>query len=73
MKFLVDAQLPPALARAMASEGHDAVHVCDLDMTSASDPEVWNEGLRRGAAIHGPDDRGGGKDHRSSVTASPRG
>ncbi len=35
----------------MASEGHDAVHVCDLDMTSASDPEVWNEGLRRGAAI----------------------
>ncbi|WP_067838229.1 DUF5615 family PIN-like protein [Nocardia lijiangensis] len=51
MKFLVDAQLPPALARAMASEGHDAVHVCDLDMASASDPEVWNEGLRRGAAI----------------------
>ncbi|WP_067784036.1 DUF5615 family PIN-like protein [Nocardia amikacinitolerans] len=51
MKFLVDAQLPPALARALASEGHDAVHVCDLDMTSASDPEVWNEGIRRGAAI----------------------
>ncbi|MFD4433740.1 DUF5615 family PIN-like protein [Nocardia sp. NPDC058497] len=51
MKFLVDAQLPPALARAIASEGHDAVHVCDLDMTSAPDTEVWNESLRRGAAI----------------------
>ncbi|MEV0033019.1 DUF5615 family PIN-like protein [Nocardia sp. NPDC050793] len=37
MKFLVDAQLPPTLARAMASEGHDAVHVCDLDMTAADD------------------------------------
>ncbi|MFC4375748.1 DUF5615 family PIN-like protein [Nocardia halotolerans] len=51
MKFLVDAQLPPALARAIVGEGHDAVHVCDLDMTSASDNEVWDEGRRRGAAI----------------------
>ncbi|MEU4318499.1 DUF5615 family PIN-like protein [Nocardia fluminea] len=51
MNFLIDAQLPPALARAIASEGHDASHVCDLDMTSAPDLEVWNEALRRGAAI----------------------
>ncbi|MFB7876395.1 DUF5615 family PIN-like protein [Nocardia sp. NPDC056064] len=51
MIFLVDAQLPPAPARAIASEGHAAVHVCDLDMTAASDTEVWNEALRKGAAI----------------------
>lgn len=51
MIFLVDAQLPPALARAIANEGHDAVHVCDLDMTAASDVEVWDEAFRRGAAI----------------------
>ncbi|MFD3743716.1 DUF5615 family PIN-like protein [Nocardia sp. NPDC058633] len=51
MKFLVDAQLPPALARAIANEGHDAVHVCDLDMTSAPDSEVWNAAILRGAAI----------------------
>lgn len=36
MRFLVDAQLPPALARWLTERGHDAVHVLDLglgDMT----------------------------------------
>lgn len=51
MKFLVDAQLPPALARAVATEGHDAVHVCDIDMTSASDHAVWDEAVHRGAVV----------------------
>lgn len=30
MKFLVDAQLPPRLVRALAAAGHDAVHTLDL-------------------------------------------
>jgi predicted nuclease of predicted toxin-antitoxin system len=30
MRFLVDAQLPPALAQWLASHGHDAMHVTDL-------------------------------------------
>lgn len=30
MKFLVDAQLPPRLARALVAAGHDAVHTFDL-------------------------------------------
>ena len=30
MKFLVDAQLPPRLARALVAAGHDAVHTRDL-------------------------------------------
>lgn len=30
MKFLVDAQLPPRLARALVAAGHDAVHTLDL-------------------------------------------
>jgi predicted nuclease of predicted toxin-antitoxin system len=32
MRFVVDAQLPPALARYLSSLGHDAEHVFDLDM-----------------------------------------
>ncbi|WP_025352952.1 DUF5615 family PIN-like protein [Nocardia nova] len=51
MKFVVDAQLPPALARAVTAEGHEAVHVCDIAMTSASDQAVWDEAIRRGAAV----------------------
>jgi len=30
VKFLVDAQLPPRLARALVAAGHDAVHTLDL-------------------------------------------
>ncbi|HEY0813740.1 MAG TPA: DUF5615 family PIN-like protein [Pseudonocardia sp.] len=30
MKFLVDAQLPLRLARALAAAGHDAIHTSDL-------------------------------------------
>ncbi|MBF6437122.1 DUF5615 family PIN-like protein [Nocardia cyriacigeorgica] len=51
MRFVVDAQLPPALARALTEEGHDAVHVCDIGLLSAPDVDVWAEALERGAAI----------------------
>ncbi|MFF0453664.1 DUF5615 family PIN-like protein [Nocardia africana] len=51
MKFLVDAQLPPALARAIAAEGHEAVHLCDVDLTAASDYAVWDEAVRREAVV----------------------
>ncbi len=51
MKFLVDAQLPPALARALSELGHHAAHVSDLDLQTASDLAIWNEAQRRGATI----------------------
>lgn len=41
MNFLVDAQLPPALARWIASQGHGAVHVFDLGFHTAADPVIW--------------------------------
>jgi len=41
VKFLVDANLPPALARWLASQGHEAYHVSDLGMTSMSDRAIW--------------------------------
>ncbi|MEU4344779.1 DUF5615 family PIN-like protein [Nocardia sp. NPDC023852] len=40
----------------LTDEGHDAVHVCDIDLTSAADSEVWNEALRRDAVIISKDE-----------------
>lgn len=41
MKWIVDAQLPPALARYIAAKGEDAIHVVDLEMMAASDSQIW--------------------------------
>lgn len=41
MRFLVDAQLPPALARWLEAQGYRAAHVSDLEMSAASDVEIW--------------------------------
>lgn len=42
MKFLVDNQLPLALAKFLISKGHHAAHVLDLGLASARDSEIWN-------------------------------
>lgn len=42
MRFLVDAQLPPALARWLAGKCFVAEHVFDLHMETASDSEIWS-------------------------------
>lgn len=51
MRFIVDAQLPPALARWLAAHGHDASHVSDLLMQSAADAAIWNLAVQLRAAI----------------------
>lgn len=51
MKFLIDAQLPPALARFMTAQGENARHVLDLDMMEASDSAIWNLALRENLII----------------------
>ncbi|HIJ38432.1 MAG TPA: DUF5615 family PIN-like protein [Rhodospirillaceae bacterium] len=51
MKFLVDAQLPPALARALTALGHEAVHVADINLEDVADAIIWNEAQSRGAVI----------------------
>ncbi len=51
MKFLVDANLPPALARWLASEGHEAQHVGDFGMERAPDREIWARARETGACI----------------------
>lgn len=43
VKFLIDNQLPPALARFIETDfGHPALHVVDIGMRDASDAEVWS-------------------------------
>ena len=37
---MLDAHLPPVLARVMAREGYEVVHLFDLDMNAAADPDI---------------------------------
>jgi predicted nuclease of predicted toxin-antitoxin system len=51
MKFLVDAQLPPALARWLLAGGHEAEHVGDRGMQTASDGAIWDYALASAVVI----------------------
>jgi predicted nuclease of predicted toxin-antitoxin system len=51
MRFLVDAQLPPALARWLAANGQTAEHVADRQLEAASDSAIWECALREAVAI----------------------
>ena len=51
MKFIIDANLPPALAEWLASEGHEAHHVTDLGMAQMPDREIWTRARDLDACI----------------------
>lgn len=51
MRLLIDAQLPPALARALTAQGHDAAHVEDIGLRHAPDSLIWNYAVQNQAAI----------------------
>lgn len=51
LRFLVDAQLPPALARKIASLGYQAEHLLDLGLLEADDSTVWDHALTQHAVI----------------------
>jgi predicted nuclease of predicted toxin-antitoxin system len=51
MRFLVDDQLPPALARWLTAQGHEASHVKDLGLTGATDRKVWERARIDGAVV----------------------
>ena len=40
MKFLIDAQLPPALCGWLRQKGHEAVHVFEIAMVDATDQAI---------------------------------
>ena len=51
MRFVVDAQLPPALARRIESFGHIAEHVADRGLAKAADNEIRAVAAEIGAVI----------------------
>ncbi len=51
MNFLIDAQLPPALATWLTQQGHTAEHVDNVGLRNADDIVIWNHALRNGAIV----------------------
>lgn len=55
-RFIVDAQLPPALARWITTQGHDAEHVVDFGQDGTTDQEIWQRAMTLGAIIISKDE-----------------
>lgn len=51
MKFLLDAQLPPKLSRALTRGGHVALHVYECGLLTATDREIWKYAAKQGAVV----------------------
>jgi predicted nuclease of predicted toxin-antitoxin system len=51
VKFLVDAQLPPAVALWLREAGHDGQAVREIGLREADDGDIWNHALANGAVI----------------------
>lgn len=51
MRFLIDAQLPPALARRVEALGHVAEHVADCGLATAADSVIRDHATKTGAVI----------------------
>jgi predicted nuclease of predicted toxin-antitoxin system len=49
--FVVDAQLPPALARVLRDSSCDAVAVREIGLRDAMDSDIWHYAIQRQAAI----------------------
>jgi predicted nuclease of predicted toxin-antitoxin system len=56
MKFLIDNQLPQALAVYLKSRGHDCSHVIELSLDEADDVELWARGIADGAILISKDE-----------------
>ena len=56
MKFLVDAQLPPALCEWLRDRGHEAVHVAEIGMIAATDGEIAARAERDSAVLVSKDE-----------------
>lgn len=56
MKFLIDAQLPPALCGWLRERGHEAVHVSEIGMIASSDAEIAARAEADGAVLVSKDE-----------------
>lgn len=67
-RFLVDAQLPPALAGWLRSRGHDCAAVREVGLRDAQDSKIWQWAAENDAVIITKDD-----DFVSRVLTTPSG
>lgn len=51
IRFLIDAQLPPGLARRVSRRGYPAEHVNRVDLGVATDAAIWRHAARTGATL----------------------
>ena len=51
MNAIVDAQLPPALAKLLREHGHKAEHVEELGLRHSDDTDIWDHALLHQAVI----------------------
>lgn len=56
MKFLVDNQLPAALARWLSAKGFEAIHVLDLNLNESDDEQIWAHAATHGFVVISKDD-----------------
>jgi predicted nuclease of predicted toxin-antitoxin system len=51
LRFVIDAQLPPALAKFLETQGHSAVHVNHMHLRGSSDAHIWSYVIRKEAVL----------------------
>jgi predicted nuclease of predicted toxin-antitoxin system len=51
IRFLIDAQLPPGLARRLTARGHVAEHVNRIGLGNTGDGTIWQYAARTGATL----------------------
>jgi predicted nuclease of predicted toxin-antitoxin system len=56
MRFVVDEQLPAALARWLESQGHVAQHVYEAGLGGSTDLQIWNFVKEQSAALFSKDE-----------------
>jgi predicted nuclease of predicted toxin-antitoxin system len=56
VRFLLDAQLPPAFSASFLREGHEAIAVRDVGLRDASDGEIWRYARVEGLVIVSKDE-----------------
>jgi predicted nuclease of predicted toxin-antitoxin system len=56
LNFLIDAQLPPALSKWISGRGHEAKHVFEIALHTASDPAIWEHARTANAIIISKDE-----------------
>lgn len=66
MKFLIDAQLPPALVSWLRAAGHEAEHVREAGLLKTDDEAVWKHALQTQAIIMTKDEDFAAKSARTA-------